>query len=144
MLGDDGLVSVTEIAQLRQAVVNPKMQTRTGKQAAGAAPGGMVEALNGARGRSEAAKAQMAEMDLAERLGRTLRRDDVEAAVAAAGNLLRQNAFAIAIARAEVMARIDDVREMERALEDLMREVLDKGVQALSLAAAPSEVTSAA
>ena len=143
LLDDAGQVSVSEIASLRQATVNPKLQTRTGKRPQmpeDIAPSG----LNQSRGRAEAVKAEMAEMDLAERLGRTLRRDDVEAAVAAAGNLLRQNAFAVARDRAELLARIDDPREMERALEDLMREVLEKGVQALSLAATPSEVASAA
>lgn len=143
LLDDVGRVSVTEIANLRQAVINPKLQTRTGRQTK-VAEEIPAHSLNGARGRSESVKAEMAEMDLAERLGRTLRREDVEATVAAAGNLLRQNAFAVARDKAEVLARIDDVREMERALEDLMREVLDKGVQALSLAAAPAEVASAA
>jgi hypothetical protein len=143
LLDDAGHVSVSEIAQLRHATVNPKLQTRTGKQ--NPVPDfGEVRALNGARGRAETAKAEMAEMNLAERLGQTLRRDDVEIAVAAAGNLLRQNAFAVARDRAEILARIDDPREMERALEDLMREVLEKGVQALALAVAPTETASAA
>jgi hypothetical protein len=143
LLDEAKRVSVAEIESLRQATVNPKLQTRTGKRPE---PAGEIQpsGLNQSRGRAEAVKAEMAEMDLAERLGRTLRRDDVEAAVAAAGNLLRQNAFAVARDRAELLARIDDPREMERALEDLMREVLEKGVQALSLAATPSEVASAA
>ena len=64
--------------------------------------------------------------------------------MAAAGNLLWQTAFAVARDRAELLARIEDVREMERALEDMMREVLDKGVQALSLAAASAEASSGA
>lgn len=143
LLGDDGLVNVNEIASLRQAVVNPKLQTKTA--ATGKAPDEpSASSLNGSRGRVESVKADMVEMDLAERLGQTLRRDDVEATVAAAGNLLRQTAFAVARDRAELLARIEDVREMERALEDLMREVLDKGVQALSLAAASAEASSAA
>lgn len=143
LLDDAGQVSVAEIATLRQATVNPKLQTRTGKQDKGADLG-EVPNLNGARSRAETVKAEMAEMDLAERLGQTLRRQDVENAVAAAGNLLRQNAFAVARDRAEILARIDDPREMERALEDLMREVLEKGVQALTLASAPAETASAA
>lgn len=143
LLDDSGQVSVTEIKNLRQATVNPKLQTKTSKPARDA-DDPPAQSLNGSRGRAEAVKAEMAEMDLAERLGRTLRRDDVEAAVAAAGNLLRQNAFSVARDRAELLARIDDPREMERALEDLMREVLEKGVQALSLAATPSEIASAA
>lgn len=143
LLDDSGRVSVDEIATLRQATVNPKLQTRTGKQSA---PSGEVapSGLNLSRGRAEAVKAEMAEMDLAERLGRTLRRDDVENAIAAAGNLLRQNAFAVARDRAELLARIEDPREMERALEEMIRDVLEKGVQALMLAATPSETASAA
>lgn len=141
LLDDAGQVSVAEIANLRQATVNPKLQTRTGRQ--DKAPDlGDVPNLNIARNRAETVKAEIAEMDLADRLGRTLRREDVENAVAAAGNLLRQNAFSIARDRAELLARIEDPREMERALEDLMREVLEKGVQALTLAAAPAEPAS--
>lgn len=143
LLDDAGQVSVAEIAELRQTTVNPKLQTRTGKRpqtAEDAVPTG----LNQARGRTETVKAEIAELNLAERLGQTLRRDDVENAIAAAGNLLRQNAFAVARDKAELLARIDDPREMERALEDLMREVLEKGVQALTLAATPSETASAA
>lgn len=148
LLDDAGQVSVSEISALRQATVNPKLQTRTGKQSQGRADAasdmGDVPNLNSARNRAETVKAEIAEMNLAERLGQTLRRDDVENAVAAAGNLLRQNAFAMARDWAERLARIDDPREMERALEDLMREVLEKGVQALSLAATPTGTANAA
>lgn len=143
LLDDAGQVSVAEIAQLRQAVVNPRLQTRVGKQSR-VSDLADVPNVNSARNRAESVKADLAEMELAERLGRTLRRDDVENAIAAAGNLLRQNAFSLAKDRAEQLARIEDVREMERALEDLMRDVLEKGVQALTLAAAPTEAASAA
>lgn len=143
LLDDAGQVSVAEIASLRQATVNPKLQTRTGPQGK-VSSADDVQNLNSARNRAETVKAEIAEMDLADRLGRTLRREDVENAVAAAGNILRQNAFQVARDRAESLARIEDPREMERALEDLMREVLEKGVQALTLAAAPTETASAA
>jgi hypothetical protein len=58
------------------------------------------------------------------------------AAVSAAGDVMRQAAGQLARDRAEALTRIIDVREMERALDDLMREVLTRGAQALTLAAA--------
>lgn len=114
LLDDDGRVSVDEIHQVRKigrlAVERPRF-------------------------RSDRAKAEMAEMDLAERQAKTLRRSDVEAALAKAKDILRIAAFSLARDRAEGLTRISDPREMERALEDLMRDLLQHGVNALSEAA---------
>lgn len=143
LLDDAGRVSVVEIAALRQSVVNPKLQTRGIAAPMSAAPGG-GSGLNEARERSETVKAELAELDLAERLGLTLRRDDVEAAVAQAAEVIKQTSFTLARDRAEVLARISDPRQMEQALEGLMREVLTKASQALSLAAVPADMSSAA
>lgn len=128
LLGEENLVNVAQLRQHRDQVVNPKLQTR------GAASAG--PSLNDARSRSESAKAGSAELDLADRLRLTLRRDDVEAAVAAAGDALRAAAFQMAREKAEALAMISDVREMERALDDMMRELLLTASQQLTLAGA--------
>lgn len=153
LLDDRGLVSVAELQAHRDATINPKLQTR-GVGAQGAAHGseaddtqpavpeprearesGAGSQLNTHRTRHEAVRAQAAELDLAERLGLTLRRQDVEAAVASAAETIRQAAAQVAKDRAELLARIDDPRAMERALDELMRELLDKAAAALSAAA---------
>lgn len=139
LVGDDGMVDVAELRQHRDAVVNPRLQTRQGS---GAAPGGNTAAqplapnMNDHRTRGEYVKAVMAELDLAEQLKLTLRRDDVARAVASAGDVLKRTASGLAKDRAEHLARIDEPRAMERALDDLMREMLEKGATALILALA--------
>lgn len=129
LLDDEGKVSIQELLELRDATVNPKLQTRTRD----AAPAG---SLNDTRARTENAKAETAELDLAERLGLTLRRDDVEAAVAAAGAELRQLAFQMVRDRAELFATVRDVREAEALLDQFVRDLLEKAANALTLAAA--------
>lgn len=145
LLDDEGRVSIEQLRQHRDEVINPKLQTR-GTAPAGSGPVAMSgrSSLNDTRERTEAAKANSAELDLADRLRLTLRRDEVEAAVASAGEILKQTAQALARDRAEALARITDPREMERALDELMREMLAKGSQALSLAAVSSEASHAA
>ncbi|XAI95597.1 hypothetical protein [Nostoc phage Nsp-JY21] len=128
LLDDDGKVSIEEIAALRDATVNPKLQTK-----GGAAP---ARALNDTRNRTESAKAQTAELDLAERLGLTLRRDEVESAIAAAGAELRQTAFQMVRDRAEQFAVVSDVRDAEAMLDQFVRDLLEKAANALTLAAA--------
>lgn len=128
LLDAEGKVSLKELIELRDATVNPKLQTR----GAGAQP----NTLNDTRARTENAKAESAELDLAERLGLTLRRDEVEAAIAAAGAELRQIAFQLARDRAEKIATAKDVREAEAMLEQFVRDLLEKGANALALAAA--------
>ncbi|MCU0909807.1 MAG: hypothetical protein MUE98_00240 [Rhodobacteraceae bacterium] len=147
-----GLVLVDEIRAHRDAMINPKLQTRgpTGAQEQdGAAPQRQETAdkrpsINDHRSRTEAAKAIEAELDLAERLGLTVRRDDVERAVASAGETIRQKAAQIVRDRAERLARIDDPRAMERALDDLMRDLMSEAAAALSAAAQSVEERSAA
>jgi hypothetical protein len=154
LIDDEGRVSVDELRRHRDQVVNPKLQTRIGPGRGG---DGSPEAgpensgpsprasggLNHQRQRTETVKASLAELELAEKLRMTLRRDDVEAAVAAAAEVLKQKAMAMARDRAEALARIVDVREMERALEQMMRDLLAQGSQALSLAAIGSDPTHA-
>lgn len=129
LLDDEGRVSVDEVKALRDAVLNPKLQTRTsGANAA--------SHLNDVRGRTESAKAETAELDLAERLSLTLRRSDVEEAIAAAGALLRQTGFQMARDEAERLMACTDAREAERALEDFVRRLLERGANAMALAIA--------
>ncbi|MFN7224459.1 MAG: hypothetical protein ACK4MS_10610 [Paracoccaceae bacterium] len=128
LLDEDDRVSIAELRELRDATVNPKLQTR-----GVAAPTG---GLNDTRNRTESAKAQTAELDLAERLGLTLRRDEVESAIAAAGTELRQMAFQMVRDRAEQFAVISDVRDAEALLDQFVRDLLEKGANALTLAAA--------
>jgi plasmid maintenance system antidote protein VapI len=135
LVDDAGLVNVDELRRHRDATLNPALQTRGSAAAPERQPSAQGN-LNETRSRTEAAKAETAELDLAERLGLTLRRDEVVAAVSAAGDVMRQAAGQLARDRAEALTRIIDVREMERALDDLMREVLTRGAQALTLAAA--------
>ena len=130
LLDDEGRVNVDEIRQLRDATLNPKLQTR----GANASP--PHARLNDSRTRTESAKAETAELDLAERLSLTLRRDDVEEAIAAAGDLLRQTGFQMARDHAERMASCQDVREAERALEDFVRTLLERAANSMALAIA--------
>jgi hypothetical protein len=129
LLDEQGLVNLDEVRSLRDATVNPKLQTR-------ARDAVQPNTLNDTRARHESAKAESAELDLAERLGMTLRRDEVEAAVAAAGAELRQLAFQMVRDRAELFAVVKDVREAETLLDQFVRDLLEKGANALTLAAA--------
>ena len=144
LLGDDGLVDVAELREHRDAVANPKLQTRgasargaSGQAARGQSGGGGAAAVNDHRARGEAAKAITAELDLAERLKQTLVRSDVEAQIAQAGEVLKRKAAELAKDGAEALSRIDDPRAMEKALDDLMRQLLEQGARALILAMAP-------
>lgn len=144
LLGDDGLVDVAELRQHRDSVANPKLQTRgaaargaAGSQQPSQAGGGGAAAVNTHRARGEAAKAITAELDLADRLKLTLVRSDVEAHIAQAGEVLKRKAAELAKDKAEALARIEDPRAMERALDDLMRQLLEQGASALILAMAP-------
>lgn len=87
--------------------------------------------INDHRERRELARATNEELDLAERMGSTLRREEVAVAAADAGEALRQAAFSVLRDRAERLTRIDDVREMELALQDAMTEALTRGAKAL-------------
>ncbi len=149
LLDADGRVSLDELRRHRDEVVNPRFQTKSRSEAADTGSSRQIsngrrgaeprDNLNETRNRTESAKATNAELDLAERLRMTLRRDDVEAAVAAAAEVLKQTAQALVRDRAEPLALIADPREMERALEDMMRRLLDTGAKALSLAAMATE-----
>jgi hypothetical protein len=137
LLDDTGRVNLEELRALRDATVNPKLQTK-------GAAADRSSTLNDTRTRTEAAKAETAELDLADRLGLTLRRDEVEAAVASAGAELRQVAFQMARDRAETIAAAQDVREVEKLLETMMRDLLERAANALTLAAAQPGSRSAA
>lgn len=137
LLDADGRVDLDELRNLRDATVNPRLQTR-------GRPVEKANTLNDTRARAETAKAETAELDLAERLGLTLRRDEVEAAVAAAGAELRQLAFQLARDRAEALAAAMDVREVEKLLETMMRDLLEHAANSLTLAAAQPGTRSAA
>ena len=148
LLNDDGTVSLEQLRQHRDLTVNPKLVTR-GPQVVpgdGAPQTGLIRpaGLNDVRSRTESAKAESAELDLAERLNLTLRRDEVEDAVAAAGQMMKQIAQRLVRERAEALARINDVRQMERALDELVREILASGAQSLTLATLSTKEDSAA
>lgn len=134
----DRLVSISELEDHRAALINPKLQTRGAAAssepkpapAAAAAPvQGM--SLNQDRARVEAVKADSAELDLAERLRQTLRRDEVEAAIADTGEKMKQAAAQLARDRAEALTRIEDVREMEIALQEMTRAIFESLVLTL-------------
>lgn len=133
LLGDDGLVSVEELTRHRDQVVNPALQTK------GTASADRQEnqgpSLNDHRSRKERAVAYDAELDLADRLKLTLLREDVERSVAEAGEMIRQKASQISRDRAEKLARIDDVRAMEKALDDMMTDLFIAASKALEKSA---------
>lgn len=142
LLDELGHVSIEDLRQHRDTVINVKLQTRGPSLVAMApsreprlAPEAPVPTMNSHRVRTEAAKAETAELDLADRLGQTLWRKDVEAAVVQAADILQQKAGQLVRERAEGLVKINDVRAMERALDDLMRELLDAGAKALAVAA---------
>ncbi len=139
LVGDDGLVDLAELREHRDAVANPKLQTRGGGASAqtGQIRGSGATAVNDHRARGEAAKAISAELDLADRLKLTLVRADVESQIAQAGEVLRRKAAEIAKERAEALARIENPRAMERALDEMMRRLLEQGASALILAMRP-------
>jgi hypothetical protein len=140
LLGDDGLIDLVELRSHRDQVANPALQTRLKAKPVSdpaARAGGPV--LNDHRARGEAAKAITAELDLADRLKLTLSRADVESQIGQAGEILKRKAAELAKDRAEALARIDDPRTMERALDDLMRQLLEQGALALTLAMSDRE-----
>ncbi len=150
LLNDDGTVSLDQLRAHRDLTVNPKLVTRGPQigpsEGAAPVPAGRAGAngLNDVRSRTESAKAESAELDLAERLNLTLRRDEVEEAVAAAGQMMKQIAQRLVRERAEAMARIHDDRQMERALDEFVREILAAGAQSLMLATLSTQEDSAA
>lgn len=144
LLGDDGLVDLGELRAHREQVANPALQTRLKSKAAAepdAEPasraGGAV--LNGHRARGEAAKAIHAELDLAERLKLTLVREDVEAQIASAGEVIKRKADEMAKDLSEKLARMDDPRVIEQTLRAGLRRMLDQASTALIVAMAPED-----
>lgn len=132
-----GRVDLEELRRHRETQIHPGNQTKTRAKkstpadASGKSAGRAPEALNDHRARRENANAANAELDLADRLKLTVRREDVEAAAADAGEAIKQRAFQIVRDKAEALARIDDVRGMEKALEDIMHDLLSTGARAL-------------
>lgn len=138
LLGDDGLVDLTELRRHRDHMVNPALQTRGAALPedvmAGVDTGFRSHTINQHRARGEGAKAINAELDLAQRLKWTLTRADVDEQIGQASEILKRKAGDLARDRADDLARIDDPRAMERALESLMRSLLEQGALALALA----------
>lgn len=144
----DGLVDVAELRAHRDQVLNPKLQTRGAAATSDPAPAPSTPApaasLNDARQRTERAKAEMSELDLLERIGRTLDRGDVETAIAAAAEAIRAEASQAVKDHAERLANIDDARAMEVALREVMDGLMESAARALSQAAAPDDTSHAA
>lgn len=144
LLDADGLVSVDELRAHRDAVIDPRLQTNAAAKKTSPAPAATAVSMNDHKTRRERAMADDAELDLAERLGVTLQRREVESAVAEAAELLKQTATQMIRDRAEILTKIEDVREMERALDELFREAMETGTAALTDAVAEREAADAA
>ena len=129
----DGFVSIEELSEFRNSIVNPIMRS---DPLASSTPTKSVTSLNDHRARREEARAELEELQLAEKRSLILRRSDVEAKLAAAGTFLRQHASHLARDHSERLALISDVREMERALDGMMRDFLAAAARALDEAAA--------
>lgn len=134
---ESGQVDLDQLRRHRETQIHPGNQTKAKASASGAAKprAGRAAvrpaALNDHRARREEANATAAELDLADRLKLTLRREDVESAAADAGEAIKQRAFQLVRDKAEALSRIEDVREMEKALEEMMRDLLSTGARAL-------------
>lgn len=127
-----GRVSVDELRRHREAVIDPRLETNTAERAAEPGPARRAgPSINDHKERLERAKADEAELDLAERLGQTLVRADVERAIGEAGEQLRQDIAAAVRDEAERLAQISDVREMELAVRKLFAEVVATSVEGL-------------
>lgn len=136
LLDADGKVSIAELKEHRETVINPKLQTKKAAkkdEKPTSSPGNV--SLNDHRSRRESALADATELDLADRLGMTLRRDQVEAAVAEAAELMKQSAAQMCRDKSEAFALIDDQRAMETALNEMMRQFLTEAANALAAAA---------
>lgn len=127
LLDDAGLVNPEEIEALRRGTVNPALATKSRQP---------DPTLNDMRQRTETARTAVVELDLADRLGMTLQRADVERQVMAAGQAFNQACAHMSRDRAEALALIGDVREMERALDALFTDLREQLAQALTLATA--------
>ncbi|MEC9434484.1 MAG: hypothetical protein VYD87_16390 [Pseudomonadota bacterium] len=122
---EGGRVSVEEVRRLRAETSDPRLATKTPDAARPAST------MNDHRARAERAKADVAELDLAERLGRTLDRRAVEIAVGDAAETLRQAGVQMARDCAEALSRVEDPREMERELVRFFEAALAAGVTGL-------------
>lgn len=142
LLGDDRLVDLEELKRHRLEHADPSLQTMLGKSVT-AMPSDQGS-FNEHRARSERARAQTSELDLAERLSLTLRRDDVESAIAEAAEIIKQTGHQLARDSAERLSLIDDPREMDKALSDLVREMLTRGATAIAARIAPDRNADAA
>jgi hypothetical protein len=130
LIQEDGLVDLGELERHRAEHAHPGLQTRMGHQPA---PMQTQGTLNDHRERNEKARAETAELDLAERLGLTLRRDEVEAAIAEAAEIMKQTAMQLARDNAERLSLIDDAREMDQALTDMVHQMLTRGAAAIAV-----------
>ena len=128
----DGLVSIEELRRYRSEVLNPRNVTRGPRaEAGGEAPLSRGPSMNDHRARRERAQADEAELDLAERLGRTLDRRQVEIAIGDAAERMRQAGLQAARDNAEALSRVEDPREMERALIAFFDAALSAASEAL-------------
>ena len=137
LVDDQGLVSVEELREHRQTVVNPALQTRGGEGAAGQGQSASETAmsnLNTDRARRERSRADLEELQLAEKMGQTLRRDGVEAALQGAAETIRQTGTQIVRDNAEKLARMDDARAVEVHLDEMMRQLQARASAALMAA----------
>lgn len=147
LIDADGLVDVDELQEHRRDVINPANQTKMNPLIDDSAPpprAATIEpkverenrrskttSLNDHRAQHEQTKAALAALDLAERLGETLSKSQVESAAAEAGQAIKAAAAEAVKSNAEKLATIDDVKEMELALQYMFDAMLKRAARAL-------------
>lgn len=151
---ESGMVAITELRSHQVNTLNPGQQTKSAASPAadnaapapkaGEAATPVAPSLNDHRSRREQALADAAELDLAERLQKTLRRDHVDGAVVEAAEIMKSRAAQLTRDTAERLARIEDVREMQTELEEIIREIFAAGFDALTAAIDPEPEANAA
>lgn len=147
LLDDDRRVSIEELQEHRRTVINPALQTRGGKQKPAPEPRASetaVSGMNADRARRERSRADREELELAELMGQTLRRDDVEAALQSAAEVIRQTGGQLAKDHAERLAALDDPRAVEVHLMEMFRELQARAAEALAGASGRDEANHAA
>ena len=142
--GADGLVDLAELTKHRDALLNPALQRRPNAASVRADDGGagrpvQLAAYSDPRARRGRVQADTAELEMAERLGRTVARARVEMAAAEAVAAWEAAGREEARRRADRLATIGDVREMEAALAELFAATRARVRETLARAVQPAE-----
>lgn len=139
LLGDDRLVDFDQLQQHRDALVNPALQRPAPSDAdqlpLSTASGKSTETFRDSKSRREAALADEAERRVADLLGQTMVRADVEAAAAEAYILANRLITEHVRTHADRLCSITEPREMERELRKAIEAVLQVASDGLTAAA---------